>query len=89
MCGLLCCFLQVERVRALICEEAAMSTPTGDDFKLPPELEGERIITLQESEKVNTLSPDSVKRHHADKLVRLSPRRLGIRLRDSLMLRRA
>jgi hypothetical protein len=62
--------------------------PTSDDdFQLPPALELDRIISLRASEKVNTLSPDSVKRNHPDKVVRLSARRLGIRLRDALMLR--
>jgi hypothetical protein len=65
-----------------------MPTPA-DDFKLPPALELDRIISLQEAEKVSSLSPDSWKRHHADKVVALSPRRLGVRLRDALMLRRA
>jgi hypothetical protein len=65
-----------------------MSTPTDDGFKLAPELELERILSLQEAETITTLSPDSWKRHHADKIVRLSPRRLGVRLRDALMLSR-
>ena len=64
-----------------------MPTPAADDFKLPPSLELDRIITLQEAEKVSTLSPDSWKRNHADKIVELSPRRLGVRLRHALMLR--
>jgi hypothetical protein len=60
---------------------------TTDRPKLSPALELERIISLQEAEKISDLSPDSWKRHHADKLVRLSPRRLGVRLRDALMLK--
>ncbi len=63
-----------------------MSAPT-NDFKLPPDRELDRIITLQEAEKISSLSVDSWKRHHADKVVELSPRRLGVRLRDALMLR--
>ncbi|MBR0742105.1 hypothetical protein JQ581_34730 [Bradyrhizobium liaoningense] len=58
-----------------------------NDFDLPPELKLDRIISLQEAEKISTLSVDSWKRHHSDKLVELSPRRLGVRLRDALMLR--
>jgi hypothetical protein len=57
-----------------------------DDFRLPPGRELDRIITLQEAEKVSSLSEDSIKRHHRDKIVELSPRRLGMRLRDALML---
>jgi hypothetical protein len=58
-----------------------------DDFKLSPELELQRIITLQEAQKVSSLSADSWKRHHGDKIIEMSPRRLGVRLRDALMLR--
>ena len=63
-----------------------MSAPT-NDLKLPPGLELDRIVTLQEAEKISSLSVDSWKRHHPDKVVELSPRRLGVRLRDALMLR--
>jgi hypothetical protein len=63
-----------------------MSTSTSD-FKLPSGLELDRIITLQEAEKISSLSVDSWKRHHSDKVVELSPRRRGVRLRDALMLR--
>ena len=57
-------------------------------FKLSPELELERIVSLQEAEKISGgLSPDSWKRNHPDKIVKLSQRRLGVRLRDALMLR--
>jgi hypothetical protein len=61
-------------------------SPSHDDFKLSPELELEQIISLQCAEKVSDLSQDSWKRHHRDKLVKLSPRRYGVRLRHALML---
>jgi hypothetical protein len=67
-------------------QEHQMSTPVDDDFKLPPALELDRIITFQEAEKVSSLSADAWKRNHPDKIVELSPRRRGIRLRDALML---
>jgi hypothetical protein len=65
-----------------------MTSPIDNGFKLPPALELDRIISMQEAEEVSSLSVDSWKRHHADKLVELSPRRLGVRLRDALMLRK-
>jgi hypothetical protein len=65
-----------------------MSAAADNGFKLPPALELDRIISMQEAEEVSSLSVDSWKRHHADKLVELSPRRLGVRLRDALMLRK-
>ena len=71
----------------LLLQEAAM--PTGDDFKLPTKLELDRIISLQEAEQVSSLSPSSWKRNHPDKIVELSPRRLGVRLRDALLLKRS
>ena len=61
-------------------------SPSDDGFKLSPEFELERIISLQTTEKVSGLSADSWKRHHADKIIKMSPRRLGVRLRDALML---
>jgi hypothetical protein len=64
-----------------------MPAPVDHDFKLPPALELDRIITLQEAVKISSLSVDSWKRNHPDKVVELSPRRLGVRLRDALMLR--
>jgi hypothetical protein len=54
---------------------------------LSPERELDKIISLEQVEEVSTLSPDSIKRHHADKLIRLSPRRFGMRLRDALFLK--
>jgi hypothetical protein len=65
-----------------------MSTST-KDRGLPPGLELDRIITLQEAIKISSLSRDSWTRHHADRLIELSPRRLGVRLRDALMIPRA
>jgi hypothetical protein len=54
---------------------------------LSPERELDKIISLEQVEEVSTLSLDSIKRHHADKLIRLSPRRFGMRLRDALFLK--
>jgi hypothetical protein len=60
---------------------------TDDGFKLPAKLELDRIISLQAAEQVSSLSPESWKRNHPDKVVELSPRRFGVRLRDALMLK--
>ena len=45
-----------------------------------------RIITLERVTELTTLSADSLKRHHADKIRRLGPRRLGMRLGDALAI---
>jgi hypothetical protein len=58
-----------------------------DDFKLPTKYELDRIISLQEAKRISSLSPDSWKRNHRDKLLELSPRRFGVRLGDALMLK--
>jgi hypothetical protein len=62
-----------------------MPTPSSN-FKLSEERELDRILTLQEVKDFSTLSVDSLKRYHADKVVWLSPRRCGMRLRDALKL---
>jgi hypothetical protein len=49
-------------------------------------LERARIVTLAEGSRLSSLSEDTIKREHPDKLVRLSPRRLGIRVGDCLFL---
>ncbi len=71
-------------------ERARMDNPSPDlkRYKLPTEFELDRIVTLQEAAKMSSLSPASWKRNHPDKILKLSPRRLGIRLRDVLMLKR-
>ena len=45
-----------------------------------------KIITLEQVTELTTLSADSLKRHHADKVRRLGPRRLGMRLGDALAI---
>jgi hypothetical protein len=47
-----------------------------------------RIIPLAEAARLSSLSDDVWRREHADKLVRLSPRRVGVRLADALMISR-
>jgi hypothetical protein len=56
---------------------------------LSPELEQGRIITLQEAAKLSSISIDSWKRNHKDKIVKLSPRRLGVKLADVLAIGKA
>jgi hypothetical protein len=49
-------------------------------------LELRKIITLERVTELTTLSADSLKRHHSDKIKRLGPRRLGMRLGDALAI---
>jgi hypothetical protein len=41
---------------------------------------------MNESSKLSGLSPDSLLRNHRDKILRLSPRRLGMKRRVALSL---
>jgi hypothetical protein len=52
---------------------------------LPP-LELLRICELSEAERLSGLSRDSLVREHRDKVIRLAPRRLGMRVAHALML---
>ena len=53
---------------------------------LSPELELERIIPLDQVSELSSESTDTIKRNHPDKIIRLSKRRLGMRLKDALRL---
>jgi hypothetical protein len=52
----------------------------------PTWLELESVLPLPEVEEITSLSEDSIKRHHRDKLVNLSPRRVGMKLRHALAI---
>jgi hypothetical protein len=52
----------------------------------PKWLELERILPMPEVEEITSLSIDSLKRHHKDKIVNLSPRRLGMKLKHALAI---
>jgi hypothetical protein len=66
-----------------------MPAPTDNHIRLSPERELDRIVSLEQAASLCSLSADTIKRRHADKLVKLSPRRVGIRVRDALMLAEA
>jgi hypothetical protein len=51
-----------------------------------PTVERLRIVTLLEAARLSGISEDGLKRHHGEKIIRLSPRRVGMRLADALML---
>jgi hypothetical protein len=46
-----------------------------------------RIVPLDEGSRLSSVSRDTIKRRHPDKIVKLSDRREGIRVVDALMLR--
>jgi hypothetical protein len=51
-------------------------------------LERLRIVTMAEAARLAGLSEDSLRRHHGPKIIKLSPRRDGMRVEDALMLRK-
>ena len=54
----------------------------------PTWLELERVLSMPEVEEITSLSVDSLNRHHKEKIVELSPRRRGMKLRDALAIAR-
>jgi hypothetical protein len=51
-------------------------------------LELKRIAPLSEVARLTGLSVDTLRYHHRDKIIQLSPRRIGMRVEDALMLTR-
>jgi hypothetical protein len=52
----------------------------------PRWVELERIVSLEEAEQLTSLSHDTLRRRFPNLIVALSPRRVGIRLRDVLAI---
>jgi hypothetical protein len=51
-----------------------------------PAVEQWRIVSLDEAVRLSGMSKDGLVRYHKDKFIKLSPRRVGMRLRDALLL---
>jgi hypothetical protein len=49
-------------------------------------LELKRIAPLSEVAKLTGLSVDTIRRNHRDRIIKLSPRRVGMRIEDALLL---
>lgn len=49
-------------------------------------IELQRIVDLKEASRLSGLSIDTIKRRHLSKIIDLSPRRRGMRVRDALMI---
>jgi hypothetical protein len=52
----------------------------------PTDHELNRVLTLSEAAHLCSLSIDTLRRRYKDKILRLSPRRSGIRVRDVLAI---
>lgn len=49
-------------------------------------IELERIVSLEEASRLSSESVDTILRNHRDKVIQLSPRRLGMRVKHVLRL---
>ena len=49
-------------------------------------LELMRIVPLSEAARLSGLSARTLQRNHSDKVIRMSPGRIGMRVRDALMI---
>ena len=68
-----------------------MSKPTKANVPELPELtplELHRIVRLSEAGRLCGLSEDSLRRNHSDKIIRLGPRAIGMRVGHALHLMR-
>jgi hypothetical protein len=45
-----------------------------------------RIVPLAEAARLSGMSEDTLRRHYRDKLIQLTAHRLGMRIRDALLL---
>lgn len=52
----------------------------------PSALDLERIVTLSQAAELSGISEDGWRRHHKHLIRRLSPRRVGVKLRDALAI---
>jgi hypothetical protein len=52
-----------------------------------PPLELARVVSLAEAARLAGLSEDTIRRRHGDKIIKLSPRRSGMRTLDALTQR--
>jgi hypothetical protein len=66
-------------------EKAAAGAPRARRTA-PYNFELERILGLDEAAVLTGLSQDSLRRHYRHLILHLSPRRVGIRLRDALSI---
>ena len=52
----------------------------------PTWIELERVVSLQEAARLKSVSIDTLRRRYADKIIDLSPRRRGMKLKHALGL---
>jgi hypothetical protein len=65
---------------------ARENMPSETDHTRLSAVELQRIAPLSEAADLAGVSKDTLKRHHSDKILKLSPRCRGMRVCDALML---
>jgi hypothetical protein len=59
---------------------------TNRKVELRPDLELLRVLPVREAAEVAGISLDTLRRNHPDIILKLSTRRVGVRLRDALAI---
>jgi hypothetical protein len=71
-------------------QEDAVMPPTKHPVPPPSELtalELERVLLMPEAERITGLSHDTLKRNFPDKIIQLSRRRIGMKVKHAISLR--
>jgi hypothetical protein len=63
-----------------------MSKKRLENEPLPTAVQLMKIINLRQAAELAGVSSRTMQRVHADKIIRISPGRLGMRVRDALMI---
>jgi hypothetical protein len=63
-----------------------MSRKKIEDVEILREIELDRVVTIRQAAKLAGLSERTLTRTRADKIIRISPGRIGMRVRDALMI---
>jgi hypothetical protein len=61
---------------------------TNRKTELRPDLELLRVLPLRQAAEIAGISLDTLKRRYPEIVIQLSPRRVGVRLRDALAIGR-
>jgi hypothetical protein len=64
-----------------------MPTKHADELPNPTPVELNRIVSLAEASRLSSLSVDTLRDRFPEKIVRLSPKRTGMRVGHALMLK--
>jgi hypothetical protein len=80
------CALLLSRAHIRALSDEKEMTLYFKDPAAPTWIELQRIVPLKEGAELRGTSVDSIKRNDRDKIIKLGPRRLGIRVRDALKL---